>query len=108
MRPWRTVASRLLVVKPVIDAVIVPLQAQTLPGILNPLTLASNRLRFVRETEARAAPRGDMTVDASLGTLAVPSPASFRHLGHEAGALDPTAAAPQKVPVTERAKLARG
>lgn len=32
----------------------------------------------------------NMTIDASAGTFAVPSPAPFRHLGHEAGALDPT------------------
>jgi hypothetical protein len=32
----------------------------------------------------------NMTVDASVGTFAVPSPAPFRYLGHEAGALDPT------------------
>src|SRR5262249_36765310 len=33
--------------------------------------------------------------------------APFRHLGHEAGALDPMAAAPQRTPVTERAKLSQ-
>jgi hypothetical protein len=36
-------------------------------------------------------------VDASVGTFAVPSPAPFRHLGHEAGAFNPTASTPPHV-----------
>jgi hypothetical protein len=53
------------------------------------------------------AARMNMTVDAIVGTLAVPSPAPFRHLGHETGALNPTASAPQRAPVTERVKLSQ-
>ena len=37
----------------------------------------------------------------------VPSPAHFRRFGHEAGEPDPTVSAPQRAPVTERAKLSQ-
>ena len=60
-------------VKPVVDAVIVPLHAQTSPGIINPITLAGNWSGAwndpVQGTSGTAAMT--VTVDANAGTFGI-------------------------------------
>ena len=60
-------------VKPVVDAVIVPLHAQTSPGIINPVTLAGNRSGSWNDTVQGTSGTAAMTVtvDASAGTFAI-------------------------------------
>jgi hypothetical protein len=58
-------------VKPVVDAVIVPLHAQTSPGIINPVTLGGNWTGSWNDTVQGSSGTAAMTltVDASAGTF---------------------------------------
>jgi hypothetical protein len=60
-------------VKPVVDAVIVPLHAQTSPVIINPVTLAGNWSGSWNDTVQGTSGTAAMTVtvDASAGTFAI-------------------------------------
>lgn len=60
-------------VKPVVDAVIVPLHAQTSPGIINPITLAGIWSGSWNDTVQATSGSASMTVtvDANAGTFAL-------------------------------------
>jgi hypothetical protein len=60
-------------VKPVVDAVIVPLHAQTSPGIINPIALGGNWSGSWNDTVQGTSGTATMsvTVDANAGTFAI-------------------------------------